>query len=382
MNIVYVSSLIPPQMLDEALAKNVGCYVVAPNKFHHTIVEGFICNGHKVKTISHLPSGVEYNEMVREGELEYFFIKYVDKPIVKHLQIVKGVYKLIKNFKKEGFLPDVIICDILNVSVCLGALLAGKNFKIKMAGIVTDLLGISSHEEKNQINKLAAKISKCYVKKFDYYILLTQQMNEVVNPMNRPYIIMEGICDDSSLKTVDTSCHKKRKLFYAGGRPSKDGIDILIPAFKRLKDPTLELHLYGNVPNVQIGQDPEDGRVFYHGIVDNMTIVEEECKSDLLLNPRPTGESYTSYSFPSKVMEYMTTGVPMVTTKLAGIPKEYYEYVFTFEESTEECYYKTLLKILALPSEEIRRKGKMAQEFVLSKKNKKTQTARIVELIK
>ena len=81
-------------------------------------------------------------------------------------------------------------------------------------------------------------------------------------------------------------------------------------------------------------------------------------------------------------MEYMTTGVPMVTTKLAGIPKEYYEYVFTFEESTEECYYKTLLKILALPSEEIRRKGKMAQEFVLSKKNKKTQTARIVELIK
>ena len=381
MNILYVSSLIPPQVLDEVLAKNGGCYVVAPNKFHHTIVEGFIGNGNKVKAISHFPAGVEHKSSIKEGELEYFFMKYVNKPIVKHLQIARGVYKQIKKFQKGGFVPDVLICDILNVSVCLGALMAGKIFKIKIAGIVTDLLGVSSHEEKNPIHRIAAKISNSYVKKFDYYILLTQQMNEMVNPKNSPYIIMEGICDDKAPKAFN-EVHSKRKLFYAGGRPSKDGIDMLISAFRRLKDPNLELHLYGSVSNVKIGQDPEDGRVFYHGTVDNKTIVEEECKSDLLLNPRPTGETYTLYSFPSKVMEYVATGIPMVTTKLAGIPEEYYKYVYTFDECTEDCYFETLSKILALPSEDIRMKGKEAQEFVLSNKNKITQTARIVELIK
>ena len=81
-------------------------------------------------------------------------------------------------------------------------------------------------------------------------------------------------------------------------------------------------------------------------------------------------------------MEYMATGIPMVTTKLAGIPEEYYKYVYTFDECTEDCYFETLSKILALPSEDIRMKGKEAQEFVLSNKNKITQTARIVELIK
>lgn len=381
MNIVYVSSLIPPQMLDEVLAQKGGNYVVAPNKFHHTIVDGLICNGHKVVALSHLPIGVEYQGMVKEGKLVYYFIKYVNKPIAKHIQIARGVYKKIKHLKKTGFTPDVLICDILNVSVCLGALLAGKIFNIKTVGIVTDLLGISSHEEKNPIHRMAAKISNTYIKDFDYYILLTQQMNEVVNPKKRPYIIMEGICDDKAPMTSYT-IHNKRRLFYAGGRPSKDGIDMLIPAFKRLDDPNLELHLYGSIPNVNIGQDPEDKRIFYHGIVDNKTIVEEECKSDLLLNPRPTGESYTLYSFPSKVMEYMVTGIPMVTTRLAGIPKDYYKFVYTFDECSEDCYFETLSKILALPSTDIQNKGREAQKYVISNKNKKTQTERIVELIK
>lgn len=49
MNIVYVSSLIPPQMLDEVLAPKGGNYLVAPNKFHHTIVDELISNGHYAK---------------------------------------------------------------------------------------------------------------------------------------------------------------------------------------------------------------------------------------------------------------------------------------------------------------------------------------------
>lgn len=357
MNIVYVSSLIPPQMLDEQLLKNGKCYVVAPNKFHHTIVEGFVSNGHNVVAISHLPIEVEYKSMVKECGIVYYFIKYANMPIAKHFQIARGVYRKIKKLKKSGFVPDVLICDILNVSVCLGALLAGRRLNIKTVGIVTDLLGISSHEEKNPIHRLAAKISNTYIKEFDYYILLTQQMNEAVNPKKRPYIIMEGICDDKiPIATYET--HNKRKLFYAGGRPSKDGIDMLIPAFKRLEDPNLELHLYGSIPNVNKGRDIEDSRIFYHGIVDNKTIVEEERKSDLLLNPRPTGETYTLYSFPSKVMEYMATGIPMVTTRLAGIPADYYKYVYTFDECSVDCYFETLSKILAFPLNDIQKKGK------------------------
>lgn len=381
MNIIYISSLIPPDVLDEILAKSGGDYVVAPNKFHHTIVDGLIENGHSVKAISHLPEQVKYVGFMQEGRLEYYFTKYSVKSKTKHLQIAAGVYRCIKRIKENGFIPDMLICDILNVSVCIGALLAGKKYKIRTVGIVTDLLGISEHEEKNILHRIAAKISNSYVSRFDYYVLLTQQMNQVVNPNKRPYIIMEGICDNKMIGSVEKKESQCRKLFYAGGRPSKDGIDILVSAFKRFPDPDIELHIYGNVPNHRIGRDKIDNRIFYHGIVDNKTIVKEECDSYLLINPRPTGEMYTLYSFPSKVMEYMVTGVPMVTTRLAGIPEEYFDFVYSFKECNEQCYYETLSHILSLPYSALKDKGAKARNYVLEHKNKIVQTARIVELI-
>ena len=55
--------------------------------------------------------------------------------------------------------------------------------------------------------------------------------------------------------------------------------------------------------------------------------VAEELKATLLVNPRPTTEEFTIYSFPSKNMEYMASGTPLLTTKLPGMPEEYHQYV-------------------------------------------------------
>ena len=372
--------MIPQHLLDEVLSKNKANYVVAPQKFHHNLVTGFVLNGHNLVSLSYLPDCIDYLPSYKEDDVEYQFCPYTNKPGIKHLQIASGIYKRIKRLKRQGFCPDVLICDILNVSVCIGALYAGKRLHIKTAGIVTDILGVSDHEEKGLLQRIAAKISNSYISAFDYYIILTEQMNDVVNPHNRPYIVMEGLCDAKRLTASQEG--KIRKIFYAGGRPSKDGVDLLIAAFKRLTDKNLQLNIYGNMPNVTIGPDPDDNRIIYHGLVDNKNIVAEECSSHLLVNPRPTGEEYTKYSFPSKVMEYMATGVPMVTTRLAGIPEEYYDYVFTFDNCDVDTYHQTLQKILSKPEAELVQKGKVAQDFVLSKKNNIAQTARIVELIK
>lgn len=379
MNILYVSTLIPQSLLDEVLKVNPTGYVVAPQKFHRNLVNGFMANGHKVKVLSYLPVEITYCQTALEEGVEYYFCKYKTKPGIKHIQIAKSVFNKIKNLIKEGMKPDFIICDILNVSLCLGALLASKRFRIKIAAIVTDFLGISKYEEKGIIPRLASSFINQYISRFDAYVILTQQMNQVVNPYNKPYIVMEGLCDKSTV----TSKHQgnSKTIFYAGGRPVKDGVDLLINAFKRIDDPSLRLNIYGPIPDVAVGPDVGDARITYFGTVDNKTIVAEECNSYLLINPRPIGEEYTKYSFPSKVMEYMATGVPMVTTKLAGIPEEYYDYVYTFERCNADSYYETLLDLLSKPAEELKQKGLQAQRFVLTTKNNVAQTKRIINLI-
>ena len=381
MKILYVTALLPDSILKEVYNKQASSYVFAPQKFHRNIVEGLLANNHQVKVLSFLPSFVDYVNTIDEDGIQYSFIRYLNRSGIKHFQIAKEVFQYIRH---TPFKPDVVICDTLNTSMCIGALMARLLKKISVTAIITDLPASVSKYDKSLVSRLSSYVSNKYINHFDKYILLTSQMNDVVNLRNRPFIIMEGICESQQKQSITITTNdslRKRKLLYAGGRPSKDGIDMLIAAFKRIPYPDIELNVYGSIPNVSLGKDPSDERIFYHGKTENSVIAKAEQESCLLINPRPTNEEYTKYSFPSKVMEYMASGTPMVTTKLAGIPQEYYDYVFTFDSCDENCYYETLSKILCLNEDTLKNKGIEAQKFVKTNKNNVVQAARIIELI-
>ena len=69
----------------------------------------------------------------------------------------------------------------------------------------------------------------------------------------------------------------------------------------------------------------------------------------------------------------MSTGRPLLTTKLPGMPVEYYPFVYLFESETLDGYKVTLKNVLE-------KKGKEAQQWVLENKNNVIQTKRMVEL--
>ena len=100
-----------------------------------------------------------------------------------------------------------------------------------------------------------------------------------------------------------------------------------------------------------------------------------------MVNPRPTDEEYTKYSFPSKNMEYMVSGTAVLTTNLPGMPEEYKQYVYLIEDESVDGVCKALKKISELSEEEVMNKSRLAREFVLSEKNNKIQTKKIIELI-
>ena len=73
----------------------------------------------------------------------------------------------------------------------------------------------------------------------------------------------------------------------------------------------------------------------------------------------------------------MLSGTPVLTTKLSGIPDEYFQHIYTFDEETVEGYTHKLNEILSLPDEELKQTGLKAQEFVLKNKNNIIQSQRI-----
>ena len=148
--------------------------------------------------------------------------------------------------------------------------------------------------------------------------------------------------------------------------------------------PNSELHIYGS------GDYEAELRelcrahdcVKYFGTCPNSHIVSEEYKASLLVNPRPTNEEYTQYSFPSKNMEYMASGTPVLTTKLPGMPPEYYPYVYLIEPETTEALAQTLRELLSKPSEDLFSFGQAAKSFILQEKNNLQQAKKLVQLLK
>lgn len=101
----------------------------------------------------------------------------------------------------------------------------------------------------------------------------------------------------------------------------------------------------------------------------------------LLVNPRPIAPEYTKYSFPSKNMEYMISGTPVLTTKLPGMPEEYYPHVYFIEDETPDGISMVLQEICAKSLEERTRKGIDARQFVLEQKTNIAQAKKIIDFI-
>ena len=366
-------------------------------KFHSLLVSGIsktfnngieTLNVIPVTSKSHMKRFWNVKSEIIEN-VKYSYIPFINLPLLKNIiTFFYTFYKIVIwsiNNKTE---KKIVLCDILRLSGAIGALIGCKLTNTTIIAIVTDVPGLMiTDKSKNNLKKrLFNKLGKIFITKYSGYILLTDQMNEIVNTKNKPYIIIEGLVDEKMASKDNNieSKAKERVLIYAGGIYERLGVKKLIEAFMMLSDTNLRLHLYGPgemqkvMPNYML----LDKRIKYFGVIPNYEIVECELKATLLVNPRPSNEEFTKYSFPSKNMEYMVSGTPIVTTKLPGMPEEYLQYVYLFNDESVEGIFNTLDKLLSKSTAELHEFGINAKSFVLREKSNIVQATKIIKFIK
>ena len=175
----------------------------------------------------------------------------------------------------------------------------------------------------------------------------------------------------------------KKIIIYAGSIKKLYGIQNLVEGFIKADIKDAELHIYGDGDyREELEKICNDiPSVKYKGIKPNSEIVYEEQRAALLVNPRPTAPEYTKYSFPSKNMEYMASGTPIMTTKLPGMPSEYYSYVYTIEDETADGVAKALSAFFAEIKETRYLNGKRARDFVFENKSNTVQANKIIDFL-
>ena len=126
----------------------------------------------------------------------------------------------------------------------------------------------------------------------------------------------------------------------------------------------------------------KDYRIQYLGLLSRSEVISWQKKATVLVNPRHANEEYTRYSFPSKTIEYLASGTPIVMFRLGCMTEEYDSYIFYADSDTIEGLRDKLIEICNMPKDDLKKFGERARNFILTKKTPKAQCQKILNLMK
>lgn len=383
MKIDYASSAMDAQDFTKLFENSLRTPGQQAQKYNRLMLQGLAANGAEVRAVTARPV-TDANcrdkflpvQRVQCEKVQYHYCS------VLNVKGIKVVWQSLAAFFTVLFGGcDAVITDVLNASVAYGAITAARLRKKPCIGIVTDLPELMV----TGINQGHIKLVRKVMKKCTGYVLLTETMNESVNPKHKPYVIVEALCD-SEIQSRESKRKKNncvKRCMYAGLLDARYGVKDMVDGFILADIPDAELHIYGSGPYAEelkkiVQQHP---KVIYHGTAMNDEVVCAEMDADLLINPRPTHEEFTKYSFPSKNMEYMASGTPVLTTDLPGMPDDYKPYVYLIKEESTQGIAYALTQVLSLDVKTRKKKGIAAQSFVLGSKNNIEQSKKVLRMM-
>lgn len=242
----------------------------------------------------------------------------------------------------------------------------------------------------NLFYKLFKKIDAITINKNikynDYYVFITKYMAEYFNVSKNKYVVIEGIGDEiPSNKLISPSIKKNEQsiLLYTGTLNKRYGIIKLLQAMEHIDDPQVRLYICGDgdAKEEVMNAANQDNRIIYLGQLPHSEVKKLQMNASILINPRNNNEEFTKYSFPSKILEYISSGHPTLVYKLDGIPSDYDDILFYIDDSTAKDMAMSIEKILKLSDAELTEIYNQSINFIQHKKSAEAQVRKIFEML-
>jgi glycosyltransferase involved in cell wall biosynthesis len=133
--------------------------------------------------------------------------------------------------------------------------------------------------------------------------------------------------------------NKRPVLLYSGGLDLLKGPDLLISALRYLPSP-VELHIFGDGPlraqlEAKIKQI-KNHRVQLHGFVERRELDAALVEADICVNPHRMDRGHSGTMFPFKVLEYLSFGKPVVSSRQLQLPAGVSNSVITYANDDPE----------------------------------------------
>ena len=404
MKVIFLSGLYPKAIEGLLLENCRNNYLQnAPNEFQWGIVDGLIQNKVSALILScpflgtyplhfQLRRVPEYRASLSK-EVQLVSIGYNAIMGLKPLSIERHIRKEIEAYITDDN-EDYFIIAYSTISYMLAPIIKIKasHQNVHLATIVTDLVDNALLFKDNQkfpkrffINREIETIKEQY-SHIDKFILLSAAMTEKIPAAIGKNKVLEGIWHESDIQASQNLTDIKldqKTILYAGTIQPFAGINDFVDAFVKTSNPNYRLIICGAGSSEAYIQQKvkEDSRIIFKGRQPHQYVIQLQRAATLVVNPRKPDEEITRYSFPSKTIEYLASGTPMMGYHLEGIPQEYYTYMFTPTDLSIEAMAQEIDKVLSLPKNILKEKGEKAQAFIQSEKNSKVQVEKILRFL-
>ena len=345
----------------------------------------------KNKRVKGIYKGIEYEYMYKstispENKFKKLFVR-----IRGVLNAITHLYKLKKQKK-----IDVILMGLTDSITIFIFYLFSRIFHIKFIHERTEYPFV--FHAKSIIKRIDKYVYLNYIiKLFDgifvptkvLYKYFKQKVSQRTKIALIPGMVKPGKFINNTCKVNESS----KYIAYCGDMGNnKDGVPILIEAFKKIREKhnDIKLYLIGDTSDKAVMEalkrkvadyDLKD-RIVFTGRIDHDKMPAYLCNATLLALARPANKQAEG-GFPSKLLEYLETGKPVVITKVGEIPEYLTDGVNAFlsEPDSAEAFAEKLDYALSNP-DMAKNIGLNGQKLIFDKFDYKIQSKKLVDFIR
>lgn len=387
MRVIFLGLLFCDDSMEDAYKYSRTGVQMATHTFQRNLIEGLSSisdiNVINIPPIGSYPSNYSKLFIKQRSWTNGTEIGYLNLPIIKHRIQKRQVYKeLIKKLDRKE-INYLLVYSLYEPFLEVVKRIKVEGYQVKVCLIQTDAVP-GRNDMPKYMTKEAIKRGNHVVslaKKCDSFVILTKYIAEPLEIGDRPYIVLECICDENQPENK-TKNESENICLYTGALEKAYGICDMVDAFKGIPDAQLWICGAGDAEEYIKEVAKEFKNIKFYGFVNKQKVMELRDQCDFLINPRRPEGTYTLYSFPSKTAEYLMSGKPVIMYKLEGIPDDYDRYI-NYLTGENYVYIREELKhIFSSDYEKMKVVALKGREYMLSNKNKSVQAAKILELIK
>lgn len=256
----------------------------------------------------------------------------------------------------------------------------------KLFGWLLDVFEPGQLVADSLLRRLDFRAQRWLIPRLDGLIVVADDIARELAP-GKPFLRIEGGVDRAAVREAPPPPPRRRRdvfsCLFAGSLEEFNGISLMLAACRRLQGSPVVLEIAGGGSLEAAVREAEDAGlpVKHLGVLSFDELWRRYGAADVLLNVRPTRSLNTRYFFPSKLMEYMASGTPVISTCTGHVEAEFGEFVYLLRDETPEDLAGLILRLATMDPAERRAIGASARRYALANKTWDRQAERLVAFL-